>query len=131
MALKILTIFAIWLLTYPALILISAFAVPIMLANDWNGMTTWFGNYKYGRWGNKAMPCKTKWCAWWFLVVRNPISNFGKITLSVKSTAAWFYDIQLIGPLWLKAGWKPVVDVVKNPERTFIFRPYFNITKKV
>ena len=124
---RILATFAIWLTCYLTLIPVSAIAVPVMLAFGWTGMTTPFGNYKYGRWGNKAMPCTSFWCAWWFLVIRNPLSNLGKLTLSVKSTAAWpwFYDVQLLGPLWLKAGWKPVTDVVRNPERTFIFRPYF------
>lgn len=129
MTFRIFLSFLIWVLTYPALIFASVVCVPFMLAYEWQGYDTWFGNYKYGRWGNKAMPCTSFWCAWWFLVIRNPISNFGKQVLSVNSTYAWpwFYDVQIVGALWVKAGWKPVADVVKNPDRTFIFRPYLNL----
>ena len=126
-AAKIDATFLAWWYTYPPLILASAFAVPYKLASGWEGYTTLFGNRKYGRYGNKAAPSKNRFDEWVFLVVRNPISNFGKETLAVSSTAVWpwHYDIQLTGWLWLKAGWKEVKDPVANPERTFVFRPYF------
>lgn len=119
--------FLTWWYTYPPLILISAVVVPCKLAAGWEGYDSLFGNYKYGRYGNKAAPSKNVFDEWVFLVLRNPLSNFGKQTLAARSTASWpwHYDIQLAGRLWLKAGWKEVKDPVANPERTFVFRPYF------
>lgn len=116
-----------WWYVYTSLIFVSAFAVPVMLLRGWEGYTTWFGNYKYGRYGNKVAPSKNFFDEWVFLVLRNPISNFGKLTLSASSYATWPWhiDIQLLGPLHVKAGWKLVKDPASNPERTFLFRPYF------
>lgn len=129
MSQRILLTFLIWLLTYPALILLSAVVVPLMMLNGWQGYTTIFGNYKYGIYGNAAMPCKSFWCAWWFLVIRNPISNFGKQVISVPSTATWpwFYDVHIYAGLRIKAGWKPVADPENDPDRTFVFRPYWSM----
>lgn len=127
MAARIFATFLIWLLTYPPLVFVSLFAVPVMLWQGWEGYTTWFGNRRYGLYGNSAMPCDNMIESWWFLCIRNPISNFGKEVLSVSSTASWpwHYDIPLFWRLWIKAGWKVNKDPVSNPERTFVFRPYF------
>ncbi len=124
---RILASFLIWLCTYTVLVPLSFVVVPILLADGWEGYTTWFGNYKYGRYGNKVYPTNNRFQEWWFLCVRNPISNFGKEVLSVSSTASWpwHYDIPLFWRLWIKAGWKVNKDPVANPERTFVFRPYF------
>lgn len=127
MATHILVTLLIWLCTYTVLVPMSFVVVPILLANGWEGYTTWFGNYKYGRYGNKAYSTSNRFQEWWFLCIRNPISNFGKEILSVSSAATWpwHYDIPLFWRLWLKAGWKEVRDPIANPERTFVFRPYF------
>lgn len=74
--------YALWFLTYIPLICVSAIAVPVMLHTGWDGRSTWFGNRKYGRFGNKEYPTKTRWQEWLFLVIRNPISNFGKEVMS-------------------------------------------------
>lgn len=118
-----------WWYTYLPLIVTSAFVVPFMLYQGWEGYTTLFGNYKYGRYGNKAAPSKNFFDECVFLVLRNPISNFGKITVSVSSRAnwPWHYDIPLFWKLHVKAGWKEVSDPVRNPDRTFLFRPYFDL----
>lgn len=126
---RILATFLIWLCSYAFLVPLSFVAVPVMLASGWEGYTTLFGNRKYGRFGNSAYPAHSRFQEWWFLCIRNPISNFGKETVSVSSAATWpwHYDIHLFWRLWLKAGWKEVKDPVKNPERTFVFRPYLKI----
>jgi len=80
---QILLTYLIWFLTYIPLILVSAFVVPVMLACDWQGYTTWCGNRKYGRFGNAAYPTGNLWQEWQFLVIRNPISNFGKEVMAV------------------------------------------------
>lgn len=85
-ALRILLTFLIWFLTYIPLIVVSAFVVPVMLMKGWEGYTTWFGNRKYGRFGNKAYWTESRFQEWLFLVIRNPISNFGKETMSVTLT---------------------------------------------
>lgn len=119
----------VWWYAYIPLMLVSAFAVPVMLLKGWEGYTGPFGNRLYGRYGNKAAPSKNFFDEWVFLVLRNPISNFGKVTMSVKTTATWpwHYDVKMFGPLWIKAGWKPNADAVKNPERTFVFRPHIEV----
>lgn len=126
MVIRILATFLIWLCTYAALVPLSFVAVPVMLAQGWEGYSTLFGNRKYGRYGNKAYLAENRWQEWWFLCIRNPISNFGKEVLSVPSTASWpwHYDIALFWRLRIKAGWKEVKDPANNPERTFVFRPY-------
>ncbi len=127
MALRIFATFLIWLCTYAILVPLSFVVVPVMLWQGWEGYSTWFGNFKYGRQGNSAYPTFNRFQEWWFLCIRNPISNFGKEVLSVPSTASWpwHYDIPLFWRLWIKAGWKVNKDPVSNPERTFVFRPYF------
>lgn len=80
---KILATFLLWLLTYVPLILVSAFAVPVMLLSGWEGYTTIFGNRKYGRYGNVAYPTRNKFQEFIFLAIRNPISNFGKEVMAL------------------------------------------------
>lgn len=74
MALKILFTFLIWLVCY-LLILgpLGLLIIPVLWFTDWDGKTTWWGNRKYGR---------TE--GFWFLALRNPISNFGKEGLAIK-----------------------------------------------
>lgn len=79
----ILITYLIWLPVYGLLIPLSTFAVPVMLWRGWEGYTGWFGNRRYGRYGNAAYPTNNRWQEWLFLVVRNPISNFGKEVLAV------------------------------------------------
>ena len=94
MTARILATYLIWVLTYPILVFISAFVVAYRLQTDWDGKDSLFGNRKYGRLGNGAYPCTNKWESWNFLVVRNPISNFGKETMSytVKGPVSGFGD---------------------------------------
>lgn len=122
----------VWVLTYLPLILVSVFAVPVMLLFGWEGYNTWFGNYKYGRYGNKAAPSENFWDEYVFLVVRNPISNFGKRVMSVKSTASWpwHYEPSVDLVFGCKFGWKLVKNPEENTERTFVFRPYIRFKKE-
>jgi hypothetical protein len=113
-----------WLLTYLILVPISWFVVAYKLKKGWEGYDGWFGNSLYGKYGNKAMKAETPFQSWWFLAVRNPISNFGKevVSVSVDKKWPWHYDYSLtFGWKW---GWKVNKDPVKNPTRTFVYRPY-------
>lgn len=74
----------IWIITYIPLFLISLFLVPIMLVFfKWEGYKSWFGNRKYGKYGNKSHPSKTLLDEILFLTIINPISNFGQEVMSV------------------------------------------------
>lgn len=119
----------IWIFSYLILIPISFLVVPIMIKSGWQGYTTLFGNREYGLKGNKAMPATTFWQSCWFLCIRNPLSNLGKETFSVstKWKWPWHYDVSFtIGWKW---GWKENKDPEKNPDRTFVYRPYIRINK--
>lgn len=130
MTLRILLTFLIWFLTYIPLIVVSAFAVPVMLLNGWQGYTTWFGNRKYGRFGNTAYPATNRWREWLFLVIRNPISNFGKETMSKTLTepvtvtgnpAITDGKPGITGYYYARSGWKWEVRMVYKtfPSRCF------------
>lgn len=121
--------FGVWLFSYALLVPLSFFAVPFMLASGWEGYSTVFGNRKYGRYGNKDYTTANRFEEWWFLTIRNPISNFGKDTMSVSATSTWpwHYDVQVFWRLRIKFGWKEVSDPAKNPDRTFVFRPYLDM----
>lgn len=82
MIIRIILTYLIWLPIYGLLVPASAFSVPVMLWFGWEGYTSWFGNRRYGRHGNTAYPTNNRWHEWLFLVVRNPISNFGKEVFS-------------------------------------------------
>lgn len=97
----------------------------ILLMTKWNGHSTWFGNYLYGRKGNWHMPANpTLWDEWNFLALRNPISNFGKFTLSREGTdhRAWLEEKKFwrFGILY---GWKYPDSRLPGAVRPFVFRP--------
>ena len=70
-------------------------------------------------------PNPTLWQQWWFLCVRNPVSNFGKQVLSVRGDCpwAWLEEKHLFGNWYFKYGWKPK-DERTGWMRTFICRPW-------
>ena len=102
--------------------------VAVMLLTKWDGTTTWFGNFKYGRGDThyKSPSEGVYWKHWRFLCIRNPVSNFGKRVLAVKDAPwVWLYDRKIVGNFYWKYGWKN-----PNPEspagRTFVYRPWFH-----
>lgn len=113
--------------------LISLFIVPIMLKAKWNGKplwdgtTTWFGNFKWGRGElHYKFPAKTLKQQWWFLCMRNPVSNFGKRVLAVKDKPwVWLHDVKIIGRFHWKYGWKTPSGEMPGI-RTFVYRPWFH-----
>lgn len=105
---------------------VSLFVVPFMLrSKKWDGKTTWFGNFKYGRGDTHyKFPATTFWRQWWFLCIRNPVSNFGKQVLDVSDAEwVWLYDQKLIGRLYWKYGWKTPSGEMPT-RRTFVYRPW-------
>lgn len=102
MALRIFLTFLIWVCTYPILILIGFPVVAYKLHNGWDGSTGWWGNWKYGRHGNKEFQTNgIFWREWLFLAVRNPISNFGKQVLSARPTE----PLKIKGDVSITDGW--------------------------
>lgn len=97
-----------------------------LLMTSWDGKTTWFGNYLYGRNGNSHTPANPSlFDQWWFLTIRNPVSNFGKFTLSRGPyERAWLIEKQWwrFGILY---GWKNHDDRLPGSRRPFVFRPFF------
>lgn len=126
MLLKFLVTTLLWFFSYFILVPISWITIPFMLLSGWEGYSTLFGNRLYGKYGNKAIPADTFLKSYWFLGFRNPISNFGKETVSVKSTWKWpwHYEPTITLKFGFKFGWKENKDPIKNPERTFVYRPY-------
>lgn len=112
-----------WLVQLP-LIMVSIFIVPIMLLTKWDGTTTWFGNFKYGRGDThyKAPSEGKYWKQVRFLCIRNPVSNFGKEVLSVSDSLGWPWlnDQHLFGSWYWLYGWKNPVE----GKRTFVYRPW-------
>jgi len=113
------------------MIALSFPAVAIMLLTKWDGTTTWFGNFKYGRGDThyKAPSGGVYWKQWRFLCARNPVSNFGKRVLSVKDAHwVWLYDTKVVGRFHWNYGWKN-----PTPEnlglRTFVYRPWIKKEK--
>lgn len=109
------------LLLWLPLAAIGLLVVWALLLTSWDGRTTWFGNFLYGRNGNHHVPANpTFWQQWIFLAIRNPVSNFGKFTLS-RSGQAWLEE-RWLGRIGVLYGWK-------NPDprigfrRPFVFRP--------
>lgn len=112
-----------WLIAW----IFSLFAVPVMLRTKWDGRTTWFGNFKYGRGDThyKAPSNGEYWKQLRFLVIRNPVSNFGKRVLAVSAVAQWVWleDKQVYHSFYWMYGWKSPSG--ETPEvRTFVYRPY-------
>jgi hypothetical protein len=111
------------------MVLLSFAVVPIMCLTNWDGKTTWFGNFKYGR-GDTHYKAPSRGIYWkqvQFLCIRNPVSNYGKKVLSVSTAWSWpwLIDQHLVGKFYWKYGWK-------NPSpdnyglRTFVYRPWFH-----
>lgn len=105
--------------------IVSLLAVPIMLLTKWDGKTTWFGNFKYGRGDThyKAPSNGEYWKQYRFLCLRNPVSNFGKGPLSVKAAPwVWLHDVGY-KRVRLLFGWKLPSGEMPT-RRTFVYRPY-------
>lgn len=106
-------------------ILVSFIVVPFMLLSKWDGRTTWFGNFKWGR-GKEhyKFPATTRWRQWVFLCIRNPVSNFGKQVLAVKDAPwVWLHDQQIYKRFHWKYGWKTPSGELPGV-RTFVYRPW-------
>lgn len=106
----------------------SLFVVPLMLqSKKWDGKTTWFGNFKYGRGDThyKAPSNGEYWKQYRFLCIRNPVSNFGKLVLAVDDKPwVWLEDVHVIGWLHWMYGWKQPSGEMPT-RRSFVYRPYF------
>lgn len=116
----------IFIFTQLPVILVSCYAVPLMLLTNWNGRTTWFGNHKYGRGDTHyKAPSEGKfWKQYRFLCIRNPVSNFGKQVLAVKDADwVWLHDQKIIGRFHWLYGWKNPTE--EQPGiRSFVYRPW-------
>jgi hypothetical protein len=120
----------IFLFLWLPVVLIGMLVTPFMLQPrwHWDGKTTWFGNRLYGRMGNAHTPINpTMFDQWYFLAIRNPVSNFGEEVLSVssKSSWPWFIDKQVFKTFYILYGWKNPRDE-NAPFREFVFRPWFH-----
>lgn len=104
---------------------VSLVAVPFMLLTKWDGKTTIFGNFKYGRGDTHESFTGGYWGQVLFLIIRNPVSNFGKHQLAVDDKpCVWLYDVQVYKALHWKYGWKLPSGEMPT-RRTFVYRPYF------
>lgn len=114
----------IWWLFFLPMVLASFPIVACLLLTKWDGTTTWFGNFKYGRGDThyKAPSEGKYWKQWVFLCIRNPVSNYGKRVLSVKESREWPWlnDQHLFGRWYWMYGWKNPV----NGLRAFVYRPW-------
>lgn len=119
----------IWLCLFLPMVLISFIVVPIMCLTKWDGKSTWFGNFKYGRGDThyKAPSNGQYWKQVRFLCIRNPASNFGKRVLSVSESATWpwLIDQHIYNNFYWMYGWKNPVDGL----RTFVYRPWVKKAK--
>jgi len=100
-------------------------AVAVLLLTSWDGRTTWFGNYLHGRQGNAHVPSNPNlFQQWSFLALRNPISNFGKFTLSAgPDSNVWLIEQKIIGRIHILYGWKNPDSRLPGSRRPFVFRP--------
>ena len=123
---RFLTSLSIFLFAWLPMVAIGLPVVFVLLLTKWDGKTTWFGNHLYGRKGNSHTPANpTMLDSWWFLAIRNPVSNYGKFTLSRGPyDPAWLLKKQWwrVGILY---GWKLSDPRLPNQQRPFVFRPYF------
>lgn len=122
---KFLASTAIFLFAQFPVMLAGFVVVPILLLTKWDGRTTWFGNLKYGRgYTHYKFPAYNFWRQWWFLCVRNPVSNFGKQVLAVDDKPwVWLRDVQIVGNFRWLYGWKNPSGEMPT-RRTYVFRPY-------
>jgi hypothetical protein len=125
---KFLISFGIFLFAWLPMAVIGLPVVFVFLLTKWDGKTTWFGNYLYGRKGNAHTPAPpTLFNSWWFLAIRNPASNFGKFNLSRGPyDPEWLVDWRWwrVGILF---GWKNHDDRLPGSRRPFVFRPFINL----
>lgn len=120
---------SIWMFLWLPMVLISMPAVALLLLTQWDGKTTWFGNYLYGRAGNWHMPHDPNlFDRWYFLVIRNPVSNFGKFVLSTgpDNPWAWLIDSRIVGRMHVLYGWKNPDNRLPGSRRVFVFRPWLH-----
>jgi hypothetical protein len=111
------------------MVLLSFAVVPIMCLTNWDGKTTWFGNFKYGRGDThyKAPSNGKYWLQLRFLCIRNPVSNFGKWVLSVVDAPwVWLIDAKVYKNFYWKFGWKGPDPNAAIKLRTFVYRPWLH-----
>ena len=127
----------IWFCLFLPMVLLSFLVVPALCLTQWEGKTTWFGNFKYGRGDThyKAPSEGKYWKQVRFLCIRNPVSNFGKQVLSLPDSLGWplsvlggpwLIDQHVVGTFYWMYGWKNPVDGM----RTFVYRPWFKKDNK-
>lgn len=123
---RFLASFAIFLCIWLPFAIVGLPATFALLLTKWDGTTTWFGNYLYGRQGNSHVPPDPSlFEQWLFLAVRNPVSNFGKFTLSRgPDSGAWLVD-KTWWRFGILYGWKHADQRLPGSRRPFVFRPYF------
>lgn len=106
-----------WVISHPF--------VLVALHTKWDGKTTIFGNFKYGRGDDhyEAPSNGEYWKQYRFLCWRNPVSNFGKFQLAVKDAPwVWLHDVGY-KRVRLLYGWKGESGELPGI-RTFVYRPY-------
>jgi hypothetical protein len=118
------------LIQLPA-ILLSYPAVAILLLTKWKGSSSWFGNelYPSGVGSSHQVADPNYGQKWYFLCVRNPVSNLGKWTFPkglgapIKASWPWLYNQKLIFGIYVKFGWAAENDDrIVNGSRKFYFR---------
>lgn len=118
--------FLIFLLAWLPAVFVSLPVVFLLLLTKWDGKSGPFGNYLYGRNGNAHTPANpTLFDSWFFLAIRNPVSNLGKFTLSRGPyERAWLVEKRWwrVGILY---GWKNPDERLPGARRPFVFRPFF------
>ena len=122
---KFLASFGIFLFAWLPMVAVSLPVVFVLLLTPWGGKTGPFGNYLYGRKGNAHMPANPALLdQWWFLAIRNPVSNYGKFILSRGPyDPAWLIEKRL-GRFGVLYGWKNHDDRLPGSRRPFVFRPF-------
>ena len=123
---KFLASFAIFALLWLPVVIIGLPITFLLLLTPWKGYTTWFGNHLYGRMGNAHTPSNPDlFDQWWFLAIRNPVSNFGKYVINTYSDTswAWLEDRRLFGRFYILYGWKNPDQRIEG-RRPFVFRPF-------
>lgn len=126
MARFLISFFIVVFLWFPMVIL-SLPVVAIILKTEWSGTTTWFGNKLHGRGTThyKGQTSGNYWKEWYWLCIRNPVSNFGKFVINTtdKTKWAWLEDKYLFNGWYLLFGWKNPDPRIEN-RRPFVFRPW-------
>lgn len=123
---RFLVSFSIFLFAWLPMVAISLPVVFVLLLTSWDGKSTWFGNFLYGRKGNSHTPANPNlWQQWNFLALRNPVSNLGKFALSRGPyEPAWLVE-ERWGRFGILYGWKNPDPRLPGFRRPFVFRPFF------